>query len=90
MPLRSHTTYPRLQVELNEMRMDAKIDMLHRSGMIGQASSKVEKHSGGDSTRAAGLEQVSRRFFLQNCSLRVILLHDSLKTTHRRMTASVN
>ena len=40
--------------------MDAKIDMLHRSGMIGQASNKVEKQSGGDSTRVAGLEEVSR------------------------------
>ena len=45
------------------MRMDAKIDMLHRSGKIGQASSKVEKQSGGDSTRFAGLEEVSRVFF---------------------------
>jgi hypothetical protein len=54
--------YPHLQVELNEMRMDAKIDMLHRSGMIGQASSKVEKQWGGDSTRVAGLEEVSRKF----------------------------
>jgi hypothetical protein len=40
--------------------MDAKIDMLHRSGKIGQASSKVEKQSDGDST---GLEEVSRMFF---------------------------
>ncbi|KAH9081853.1 kinesin-domain-containing protein [Lactarius deliciosus] len=45
------------EVELNEMRMDAKIDMLHRSGLVGQASSKVEKQSGGDSTRVAGLEE---------------------------------
>ncbi|KAF8272945.1 P-loop containing nucleoside triphosphate hydrolase protein [Lactarius quietus] len=46
------------EVELNEMRMDAKIDMLHRSGMIGQASSKVETQSGGrDSTRVTGLEE---------------------------------
>ena len=60
MRLRSHMPYPRLQVELNEARMDAKIDMLHRSGMIGQASNKVEKQSGGDSTRVAGLEEVSR------------------------------
>ena len=59
MRLRSHMPYPRLQVELNEARMDAKIDMLHRSGMIGQASNKVEKQSGGDSTR---LEEVSRMF----------------------------
>jgi hypothetical protein len=59
MRLRSHVTYPRLQVELNEMRMDAKIDMLHRSGMIGQASSKAGKHLGGDSTQIEGLEEVS-------------------------------
>ncbi|KAH9178910.1 kinesin-domain-containing protein [Lactarius sanguifluus] len=45
------------EVELNEMRMDAKIDMLHRSGLVGQASSKAEKQSGGDSTRVAGLEE---------------------------------
>lgn len=62
MRLRSHMPYPRLQVELNEARMDAKIDMLHRSGMIGQASDKVEKQSGGDSTRVAELEEVSRMF----------------------------
>ncbi len=60
MRLRTHTTSPHLQVESNEMRMDAKIDMLHRSGLIGQASSKAEKQSGGDSTRVAGLEEVSR------------------------------
>ena len=48
------------------MRMDAKIDMLHRSGMIGQASSKVEKQSGGDSTRVAGLEKVSRMFLCKS------------------------
>ena len=65
------------------MRMDAKIDMLHRSGMIGQASNKVEKQS--------GLEEVSRITFLRRSSLRIIFLHDSLKKTiHRRMTASVN
>ena len=29
------------QVELNEMRMDAKIDMLHRSGVVGKTPSKV-------------------------------------------------
>ncbi|KAI9444981.1 kinesin-domain-containing protein [Lactarius indigo] len=39
------------EVELNEMRMDAKIDMLHRSGLVGQASSKTKKQSSGDSTR---------------------------------------
>ncbi|KAN0134935.1 P-loop containing nucleoside triphosphate hydrolase protein [Lactarius tabidus] len=47
------------EVELNEMRMDAKIDMLHRSGMIGQASSKAGKHLGGDSTQIEGLEEPS-------------------------------
>ncbi|KAH9065928.1 kinesin-domain-containing protein [Lactarius vividus] len=45
------------EVELNEMRMDAKIDMLHRSGLVGQASSKAEKQLGGDSTRVAGSEE---------------------------------
>lgn len=65
---RSHMPYPRLQVELNEARMDAKIDMLHRSGMIGQASNKVEKQSGGDSTRVTELEEVSRMFLCKGLS----------------------
>ena len=40
-----------LQVELNEMRMDAKIDMLHRSGAIGKTPGKVgpPSHKSGES-----------------------------------------
>lgn len=39
------------EVELNEMRMDAKIDMLHRSGVIGKTPSKVglPPHKSGES-----------------------------------------
>ncbi len=44
--------------------MDAKIDMLHRSGLIGQATRKVENPSGADSTQISGLEEVSRAFFI--------------------------
>jgi len=50
------------QVELNETRMDAKIDMLHRSGVMGNMSSKVglPAHKSENDARVWGSEEVSR------------------------------
>jgi hypothetical protein len=45
------------------MRMDAKIDMLHQSSMLGKAPSKVEhsqRKSGESDARVRDLKQVSR------------------------------
>jgi hypothetical protein len=55
------------QVELNEMRMDAKIDMLHRSGVIGKTPSKVglPSHKSGESDpRKWGTEVVGEMVLL--------------------------
>jgi len=61
-----------IQVELNEMRMDAKIDMLHSGvGAIGETPRKVglpSYKSGEDDARVWGSEEVSR----------VVLLHKYL------------
>jgi hypothetical protein len=56
-----------LQVELNEMRMDAKIDMLHRSNVIGKTPSKVglPSHKSGESYAGNwGTEEVGRMVLL--------------------------
>ncbi|KAI0308027.1 P-loop containing nucleoside triphosphate hydrolase protein [Multifurca ochricompacta] len=48
------------EVELNEMRMDAKIDMLHRTGLIGKTPSKVgplEQRSNECNSRAPVSEE---------------------------------
>jgi kinesin family protein 20 len=53
------------QVELNEMRMDAKIDMLHRSGVIGKTPRGLPSHKSGESdARNWGTEVVSRMVLL--------------------------
>lgn len=55
------------QVELNEMRMDAKIDMLHRSGVVGKTPGKVglPLHKSGDNdARNWGTDVVGRMVLL--------------------------
>ncbi|KAI0001801.1 P-loop containing nucleoside triphosphate hydrolase protein [Russula vinacea] len=46
------------EVELNEMRMDAKIDMLHRSGVIGKTPGKVGSKSGKSDTRDSDTDEL--------------------------------
>jgi hypothetical protein len=51
------------QVELNEMRMDAKIDMLHQSGLLGKAPGNVGlslRKSSESDARIWRLKDVSR------------------------------
>jgi hypothetical protein len=40
------------------MRMDAKIDMLHRSGVIGKTPGKVGSKSGKSDTRDSDTDEV--------------------------------
>jgi hypothetical protein len=64
------------------MRMDAKIDMLHRSGLLGKSPSKVGqslRKSGENDTRMWGLKEVSRIVCFANILIPTTLLRSCKK-----------
>src|SRR5260221_11416825 len=71
------------------MRMDAKIDMLHQSGLLGKSPSKVGqslRKSGENDTRMWGLKEVSRIVCFTNALIPTTLLRSSKKKpTLRKM-----
>ena len=75
------------------MRMDAKIDMLHRSGVIGKTPSKVglPSHKSGESdARNWGTEVVGRMVLLHGYIPLKRLSHScQKKKTHLKMTTSI-
>jgi kinesin family member 20 len=58
----THLPFRHPQVELNEIRMDAKIDMLHHSGLIGKTPSQTgpQVHKSTKSNVRVKRSEVSR------------------------------
>lgn len=75
------------------MRMDAKIDMLHRSGVIGKTPGKAGPplHKSGESdARVWGSEEVSRVVPLHTSfSQATVLRSCQKKMVHRMMITSI-
>jgi hypothetical protein len=75
--------------------MDAKIDMLHRSGMIGKTPGKAElslRKSGESDARVWGPEEVSRMVLLPpslSSPKATVLCSCQKKMVHRKMITSI-